>query len=259
MYIHNLNPIIFDFGILSLRWYSLAYILGIVFGWWYGKKIIFFINNQNKKNYNLDLFDDYITYIIISVIIGGRLGYVLFYNIEYFFSNPVEIFFIWNGGMSFHGGLLGIIIGTIIFSKKNNFDKLVLLDVVSCVAPVGIFFGRLANFINAELYGKPTDVPWAVIFPLVDNQGRHPSQIYEALLEGALLFFILNLIIKKTSYKKGICAAIFLIFYSISRIISEFFREPDIQVGYIFNFVSMGSLLSFFMFGLGILMYFKIR
>ena len=259
MYIHNLNPIIFDFGILSLRWYSLAYILGIVFGWWYGKKIIFFINNQNKKNYNLDLFDDYITYIIISVIIGGRLGYVLFYNIEYFFSNPVEIFFIWNGGMSFHGGLLGIIIGTIIFFKKNNFDKLVLLDVVSCVAPVGIFFGRLANFINAELYGKPTDVPWAVIFPLVDNQGRHPSQIYEALLEGALLFFILNLIIKKTSYKKGICAAIFLIFYSISRIISEFFREPDIQVGYIFNYISMGSLLSFFMFGLGILMYFKIK
>ena len=259
MYIHNLNPIIFDFGILSLRWYSLAYILGIVFGWWYGKKIIFFINNRNKKNYNLDLFDDYITYIIISVIIGGRLGYVLFYNIEYFISSPVEIFFIWNGGMSFHGGLLGIIIGTIIFSKKNNFDKLILLDVVSCVAPVGIFFGRLANFINAELYGKPTDVPWAVIFPLVDNQGRHPSQIYEALLEGALLFFILNLIIKKTSYKKGICAAIFLIFYSISRIISEFFREPDIQVGYIFNYISMGSLLSFFMFGLGILMYFKIK
>ena len=259
MYIHNLNPIIFDFGILSLRWYSLAYILGIVFGWWYGKKIIFFINNRNKKNYNLNLFDDYITYVIISIIVGGRLGYVLFYNIEYFFSNPVEIFFIWNGGMSFHGGLLGIIIGTIIFSKKNNFDKLVLLDVVSCVAPLGIFFGRLANFINAELYGKPTDVPWAVIFPLVDNQGRHPSQIYEALLEGALLFFILNLIIKKTSYKKGICAAIFLIFYSISRIISEFFREPDIQVGYIFNYISMGSLLSFFMFGLGILMYFKIK
>ena len=259
MYIHNLNPIIFDFGILSLRWYSLAYILGIVFGWWYGKKIIFFINNKNKKNYNLSLFDDYITYIIISIIIGGRLGYVLFYNIGYFFSNPVEIFFIWNGGMSFHGGLLGIIIGTIIFTKKNNFDKLVLLDVVSCVAPVGIFFGRLANFINAELYGKPTEIPWAVIFPLVDNQGRHPSQIYEALLEGALLFLILNLIIIKTSYKKGVCAAIFLIFYSLFRVVSEFFREPDIQVGYIFNYISMGSLLSFFMFGLGIIMYFKIK
>ena len=253
MFINNFDPVAFQVFSFEIRWYSLAYIVGLIIGWIYCNK--FLIKDQEKKNQ----FDDYITYIIISVIIGGRLGYVLFYNIEYFFSNPVEIFFIWNGGMSFHGGLLGIIIGTIIFSKKNNFDKLVLLDVVSCVAPLGIFFGRLANFINAELYGKPTDVPWAVIFPLVDNQGRHPSQIYEALLEGALLFFILNLIIKKTSYKKGICAAIFLIFYSISRIISEFFREPDIQVGYIFNFVSMGSLLSFFMFGLGILMYFKIR
>ncbi len=259
MYIHNLNPIIFDFGILSLRWYSLAYILGIVFGWWYGKKIIFFINNRNKKNYNLNLFDDYITYVIISIIVGGRLGYVLFYNFNYFFSNPIEIFFIWNGGMSFHGGLLGIIIGTIIFSKKNNFDKLVLLDVVSCVAPVGIFFGRLANFVNAELYGKPTDLPWSVIFPQVDNQGRHPSQIYEALLEGSLLFLILNLIIKRSSYKKGECAAIFLIFYSIFRIFSEFFREPDIQVGYILNYISLGSLLSFFMFGLGIIIYVKVK
>ena len=259
MYIHNLNPIIFDFGILSLRWYSLAYILGIVLGWWYGKKIIFFINNRYKKNFNLNLFDDYITYIIISIIIGGRLGYVLFYNIEYFFFNPLEIFFIWNGGMSFHGGLLGIIIGTIIFSKKNNFDKLVLLDVVSCVAPIGIFFGRLANFINGELYGKPSDLSWAVVFPNIDNLGRHPSQIYEAFLEGILLFIILNFIIKKSFYRKGECAALFLLFYSIFRIICELFREPDLQIGYIFNFISMGSLLSFIMIILGIIMYLKIR
>ena len=160
MYIHNLNPIIFDFGILSLRWYSLAYLIGIIFGWWYGKKIISSINNRNKDKYNLDLFDDYITYVIISIIVGGRLGYVLFYNFGYFLSNPIEIFFIWRGGMSFHGGLLGIIVATIIFSKKNDFDKLVLLDVISCVAPVGIFFGRLANFVNGELYGKPTDLPY---------------------------------------------------------------------------------------------------
>ena len=142
MYIHNLNPIIFDFGILSLRWYSLAYLIGIIFGWWYGKKIILDINKRKKENYQLNLFDDYITYLIISIIIGGRLGYVLFYNLNYFFLNPLEIFFIWKGGMSFHGGLLGIIIATIIFSKKEGFDKLVLLDVVSCVAPVGIFFGN---------------------------------------------------------------------------------------------------------------------
>ena len=259
MYIHNLNPIIFDFGILSLKWYSLAYLFGVIFGWWYGKKIILFINNKYKKNFKLDLFDDYITYVIISIIIGGRLGYVLFYNLSYFISNPIEIFFIWNGGMSFHGGLLGIIAATFIFSKKKDFDKLVLLDVVSCVAPIGIFFGRLANFINGELYGKPTDLPWAVIFPLIDNFGRHPSQIYEAFLEGVLLFLILNFIIKKMPYKKGECAALFLIFYSLFRIFSEFFREPDLQIGYIFNYVSMGSLLSFFMFCIGIVMYFKIK
>lgn len=259
MYIHNLNPVIFDFGILSLRWYSLAYLFGIVFGWWYGKKIILLINRRLQSNFETNLFDEYITYLIFSIIIGGRLGYVLFYNLNYFLTNPVEIFFIWNGGMSFHGGLLGVVISTIIFSKKRGFDKLVLLDIVSCVAPVGIFFGRLANFINGELYGKPTELPWAVTFPLVDLQGRHPSQIYEALLEGALLFLIINFMIRKIPYKKGKCAALFLILYSIFRVFSEFYREPDLQIGYIFNLISMGSLLSFIMFGLGIIMYFRIK
>ena len=259
MYIHNLNPIIFDFGILSLRWYSLSYLVGIIFGWWYGKKIIYFINNRYKTNYNLNLYDDYITVVIVSIIIGGRLGYVLFYNLIYFLSNPIEIFYIWNGGMSFHGGLLGLIIGTIIFSKKKGFDKLVLLDVVACVAPVGIFFGRLANFINGELYGKPSDLPWAVIFPSIDFQPRHPSQIYEAVLEGVLLFLIMNFLIKKISFKKGKCAALFLVFYSLFRIIAEIFREPDLQIGYIFSYISMGSFLSFLMFGIGIVMYLKIK
>ena len=259
MYTHNLNPIIFDFGVLSLRWYSLAYLVGIIFGWWYGKKIISFINKKHQNNFKLALFDDYITYVIISIIVGGRLGYVLFYNFDYFFLNPIEIFYIWSGGMSFHGGLLGVVISTIIFSKKRGFDKLVLLDIVSCVAPVGIFFGRLANFINGELYGKPTELPWAVTFPLVDLQGRHPSQIYEALLEGALLFLIINFMIRKIPYKKGKCAALFLILYSIFRVFSEFYREPDLQIGYIFNLISMGSLLSFIMFGLGIIMYFRIK
>ena len=259
MYTHNLDPFLINFGFLAIRWYSLAYIFGIIIGWWYGKKIIIFINHQHKKSYNLNLFDDYITYVIISIIIGGRLGYVLFYNLSYFLSNPIEILFIWNGGMSFHGGLLGIIIATIIFSRKKEFDKLLLLDIVSCVAPIGIFFGRLANFVNGELYGKPTDLPWSVTFPLIDDQGRHPSQIYEAFLEGVLLFLILRLIIKKIPYKRGKCATMFLIFYSIFRVFSEFFREPDLQIGYIFNYVSMGSLLSFFMFALGIVMYLKIK
>ena len=259
MYIHNLNPVIFDFGILSLRWYSLAYFVGIIFGWWYGKKLLSFLNKRNNNNFDINLFDDYITYSIVSIIIGGRLGYVFFYNFDYYISNPLEIFFIWNGGMSFHGGLLGIILATFIFSKKTDYDKLVLLDVVSCVAPVGIFFGRLTNFINSELYGKPTDLPWAVTFPLVDNQGRHPSQIYEAILEGVLLFLIMNLIIRKIPYKRGICASLFLVYYSIFRITSEFYREPDLHIGYILNFISMGSLLSIFMFGVGVIMYLKIK
>ena len=259
MFIHNLDPVIFDFGFLAIRWYSLAYLVGIIFGWWYGRKIILLLNQRHNSNFKLNLFDDYITYVIISIIVGGRLGYVLFYNLNYFLFNPIEIFFVWNGGMSFHGGLLGIIIATIIFSKKKNCDKLVLLDIVSCVAPVGIFFGRLANFINSELYGKPTDLPWAVTFPLVDSQARHPSQIYEGILEGVILFLILNLKIKKISYNKGECAALFLVCYSVFRIISEFYREPDLQIGYIFNLISMGSLLSLFMFSVGIIMYFKVR
>ncbi len=253
MFTNNFDPVAFQFFSLEIRWYSLAYVFGILLGWFLSKRI--FISDDKLK----EKFDDYVTYVIVGIIIGGRLGYVLFYNLNYFLSNPIEILFIWNGGMSFHGGLLGIIIATFIFSKKRDFDKLLLLDVVACVAPIGIFFGRLANFVNGELYGKPTDLPWAVTFPLVDDQGRHPSQIYEAFLEGVLLFLILQFIIKKVSYKRGECAAVFLIFYSIFRIFSEFFREPDLQIGYILNYVSMGSLLSFFMFGLGIVMYLKIK
>ena len=161
--------------------------------------------------------------------------------------------------MSFHGGLLGIICATIIFSKKNNLDKLIILDVIACVAPLGIFFGRIANFINGELIGKPTELPWAVVFPMYDEVARHPSQIYEALLEGLLLFVILNIIIKKKDYYKGKIAALFLLLYSVLRLISEFFREPDLQVGYIFNLISMGSLLSFLTFAVGLIMYLKLR
>ena len=200
MYIHNLDPVIFNLGFLSLRWYSVAYILGIIIGWWYGKKILSQICLNNNINFKISLFDDYISYVIISIILGGRIGYILFYNLEFYLLNPLEVFFIWKGGMSFHGGLLGIIIATIFFSKKNNLDKLIIFDVVSCVAPIGIFLGRMANFINSELFGKPTDLPWAIIFPLVDGQPRHPSQIYEAFLEGILLFLILNIFIRTSIF-----------------------------------------------------------
>jgi phosphatidylglycerol---prolipoprotein diacylglyceryl transferase len=247
MYTHNLDPVLFNFGILIIRWYSIAYILGILIGWWLGKKIILYKFNVNDLNFNIKEFDNLITYLIISILIGGRIGYILFYNFSYYFSNPVDIIKIWEGGMSFHGALIGIIFGTYFFAKKKKVQTLFLLDIVACVSPIGIFFGRIANFINGELVGKTTDVYWAVIFPNIDNFPRHPSQLYEAILEGLVLFLLMNLILINKNYKLGNCSSMFLIFYGFFRIISEFFREPDAHLGYFFNLVSMGTILSVIM------------
>ena len=253
MYTHNLDPVLFDFGFIAIRWYSLAYILGILIGWWLGKKIINHILENSKLKFNLREFDDLITIIIISIVIGGRLGYVIFYNLEYYFSHPIDIFKVWEGGMSFHGALIGIILGTYFFASKRNIPVFFFLDIIACVSPIGIFLGRLANFINGELIGKVTTVSWGVIFPAVDTFARHPSQIYEAILEGVVLFFILNRIIFREVYKLGTCSCLFLIWYGVFRIISEFFREPDIQLGYLLNIFSMGTILSFFMILIGFL------
>ena len=255
MYTHNLDPVLFDFGFLVVRWYSLAYILGILIGWWLGKKII--LKKFKNLNFNILEFDNFITYIIISMLIGGRVGYVLFYNLEYYLLNPFNILKIWEGGMSFHGALLGIILGTYWFSKKKNIPAFLLLDIVACVAPIGIFFGRIANFINGELVGKTTDVSWGVIFPKIDDNIRHPSQLYEAFLEGAVLFFIMNSILSKNKYRIGTCSYIFLIFYGVFRIISEFYREPDLQVGYLFDLISMGTMLSILMILAGIIIFLR--
>ena len=257
MYIHDLDPVLFDFGFLVIRWYSLAYIFGILIGWWLGKKII--LKRVQSLNYSFDIkeFDNLITFIIIAIIIGGRIGYVLFYNFEYYVSNPFDIFKIWKGGMSFHGALLGIIIATHWFSIKKGIPTFFLLDIIAFVAPIGIFFGRVANFINGELVGKTTNVFWGVIFPSIDNNLRHPSQLYEAFLEGIVLFFIMNLILFKKNYKTGTCSYMFLIIYGIFRIFSEFFREPDSQIGFIFGSLSMGMLLSLFMIFAGSILYLK--
>ncbi len=257
MYTHNLDPILFDFGFMALRWYSLAYIFGILIGWWLGKKII--IKKFQKADYKFYLkeFDNLISYLIISIIIGGRVGYIFFYNFEYYLSNPLDVFKIWQGGMSFHGALIGIIFGTYLFSVKKNISTFFLLDIISCVAPVGIFFGRIANFINGELVGKTTTVFWGVIFPNIDNNLRHPSQLYEAFLEGLVLFFIMNLIILRKNYKTGTCSYMFLVFYGIFRIFSEFFRRPDEQIGYVFETISLGMLLSTFMIFTGFVLYLK--
>ena len=253
MFINNFDPVAFQIMSFEIRWYSLAYILGIIIGWILCKKILIKNPDINQK------FDDYITFLIIGIILGGRLGYVLFYNLNYYTSNIVDIFKIWQGGMSFHGGLLGIIFASILFAKKNNQDTFIYTDLVSLVAPIGIFFGRLANFVNSELYGKVTDVPWAVTFIQVDNLSRHPSQLYEAIFEGIILFALL-LYFRNKNYldRPGLISGLFLIFYSIFRFCIEFFRVPDEQIGYLIFNLSMGQIISLIFIIIGtILFYFK--
>ena len=244
MYIHNLDPIIINFGFLEIRWYSLAYIFGIFLGFYYAKYLI--KKFWYKENINVQVLDNFLIYLILGIILGGRLGYILFYNFYYYYQNPLEILFLWQGGMSFHGGAMGVLIASIIFAKKNNVKILVLTDVVVCAAPIGIFLGRIANFINGELYGKKTFSDYGVIFPKIDMEPRHPSQLYEAILEGLILFFLLNIILKfKKKLFNGELSCYFLIFYSIFRIISELFREPDKHIGYIIFNISLGTIISF--------------
>ena len=263
MIIHNFDPVLIDLGIFQIRWYSVAYILGIVLGWMYANKIIKLTSNNkyNFKQVTTTQFDNLIVYLVIGIILGGRLGYVIFYNLEYYTQNLLEIFKLWQGGMSFHGGLIGIIISTILFSKKSNTNFFKFADIISCVAPIGILLGRMANFINGELYGKITTLPWGIIFPYAGNLPRHPSQIYEAILEGIVLFLIINYLAlkKELLFKTGFVSAYFLIFYSILRIFSEIFREPDIHLGLLFNHFSMGTLLSLLtiMIGLFIILFIK--
>ena len=252
MFINNFDPVAFEIFSLEIRWYSLAYIFGIILGWILAKKI--FIQNIDIKN----KFDDYLTYLIIGIILGGRLGYVFIYNLSFYVNNPLDIFKIWQGGMSFHGGLIGVIFASIIFAKKNNHNSFLYMDIVALVAPIGLFFGRIANFINSELYGSITNVPWAVTFIQVDNLPRHPSQLYEALLEGLFLFFILIYFRKKFMNKPGVISGIFLIFYSIFRFFVEFFRVPDEQLGYILLDLTIGQVVSLiFILSGTILIYYK--
>ena len=255
--VHNFDPIFIDFGIIQIRWYSLAYILGILIGWWYGKKLIKIQIEGNKQIDYLKNFDDLIGYIIIGIIVGGRLGYILFYNFSFYIANPFEIFKVWNGGMSFHGGLLGVIITTYIFSNIKNLSFKIYFDTISCVAPIGIFLGRIANFINGELYGLPTEKPWGIIFPKIDNLARHPSQLYDAVLEGIILFLILNFFLLKKIFNDGKISFLFLILYGIFRILSEQFRQPDEHIGYLMGYLSVGSILSIGMILFGILFLLK--
>ena len=251
MFINNFDPVAINFLTIEIRWYSLAYIFGIIFSWVYCKKRLI------KDKYLLEIFDDLVTYIVIGIIIGGRLGYIIFYNLEYYLQNLFEIFMIWQGGMSFHGGLLGVILATVLFSKKHKINSYVLLDVISLAAPIGLFLGRIANFINSELYGRETDVVWAVKFQVIDNLSRHPSQIYEAIFEGLVLFLILNYLVKKSTYKTpGMISSTFLILYSFFRFVLEFFRAPDPHIGYFIYKLTIGQFISILFLFIGLFLFF---
>ena len=251
MFINNFDPIAFQVFSLEIRWYSLAYIAGLLLGWIYCKK--FLIIDKDKKNQ----FDEYISYVIIGIVIGGRLGYVFFYNPSYYLENLNEILMIWNGGMSFHGALLGIVFATILFCKKNKVNIFYYLDLVALSAPIGIFLGRIANFINSELYGRASDIIWSVKFIQIDNLYRHPSQIYEAIFEGIFLFILLNLFHFKITKKNGLASSLFLILYSLFRFFIEFTREPDTHIGLILFNMSMGQIISVIFFIIGMILFYK--
>lgn len=238
----DISPIIFEIGPFALRWYSMAYLIGILAGWWLvSKRAAEYKLPLSKKN-----LEDIAFYMTLGIILGGRLGYVLFYGQGHFLNNPLEIFEIWHGGMSFHGGIIGVIVALWLVSRKIKYDFLSLTDAVSPVVPIGIFLGRLANFANDELWGRITDVAWAVRFPRGGYEPRHPSQIYEALLEGLLMFLILNLAWRSKFFreKQGLISALFLLCYAGFRAFCEQFREPDAQIGFLMFHTTMGQLLS---------------
>jgi phosphatidylglycerol:prolipoprotein diacylglycerol transferase len=242
------DPVAFAIGPFVVRWYALAYIGGIGLGWMYARALI-----KNDRLWNggspisLPQIDDFILWVTIGIIIGGRTGYVLFYNPVFFIHHPAEIFELWKGGMSFHGGFLGCVAAVMIFARRNNIPILSLGDIVTAVGPIGLFLGRLANFINSELWGRPADssVPWAMIFPNGGPVPRHPSQLYEAALEGIVLFTILAVMIRMGALKRrGLILGSFIAIYGIARIVGEFFREPDPQLGFLWGGLTMGMLLS---------------
>jgi phosphatidylglycerol:prolipoprotein diacylglycerol transferase len=243
----NIDPVIFRIGPFAMRWYGLMYVFGFV------SSYLLAVYQLKKKASNITRahLDDLYFYLILGLIIGARLGYVIFYNLGFYLQNPLEIFVLWHGGMSFHGGLIGSFLSGYIFMKRKKLSFFSAADLIIPTCPPGLMFGRFGNFINGELFGKPSDVPWAMIFPQGGNVSRHPSQLYEAFLEGILLFIILW-IYKDRKKREGDVFAAFLMLYGAFRIICEIFREPDLPLGYILGFLSMGQALSAVMIAVGL-------
>jgi len=238
----DIDPIAVALGPVAIRWYSLAYIVGLVAGWRYCRRLA----ARPPKAIDPDAFDDFLLWATLGVVLGGRLGYVLFYKPAYFFANPLEIFVIWQGGMSFHGGAAGVILAIILFAWKRGVSWLSLGDLVVCAVPIGLFLGRLANFVNGELYGRAAEVPWAMVFPFDPEQvPRHPSQLYEAGLEGIVLFLLLYLLVRRGWLERpGAIGGAFLAGYGLARIVVEFFRQPDAHLGFLLGLTTMGQVLS---------------
>ncbi|HKU08110.1 MAG TPA: prolipoprotein diacylglyceryl transferase [Bradyrhizobium sp.] len=252
------DPVAISLGPIAIRWYALAYIGGIVLGWIYARALI-----KNEKLWggpapiSLTQMDDFILWVTIGIIVGGRSGYVLFYNLPFFIEHPAAIFKLWEGGMSFHGGFLGCVVAVMWFARRNGIPILSLGDVVTAVGPIGLFLGRLANFINSELWGRVADpsLPWGVVFPNGGPLPRHPSQLYEAFLEGIVLFTVLAVMIRMGALKRrGLILGSFIAIYALARITGELFREPDPQLGFLWGGLTMGMLLSVPMIVAGIIL-----
>ena len=242
----NFDPVLISIGPIAIRWYALAYVLGILAAWWLARRIA---ADQRvwggRSPIKLVDVDDVIVWCAIGIVFGGRVGYVLFYQPAYFLSHPLEIFVLWRGGMSFHGGFLGTVLALILFAWRRKIPILSMLDLAAIVTPIGLFLGRLANFVNGELWGRVTDVPWAFVFPHAGLQPRHPSQLYEAGLEGILLFTVLLLAARRGALTRpGLIGGLFVAGYGLTRVFGELFREPDAHIGYLTGGLTMGMLLS---------------
>jgi phosphatidylglycerol:prolipoprotein diacylglycerol transferase len=241
-----IDPVLVNIGPLPIRWYALAYIAGLILGWWLARRLA----AQDalwgaRLRPSVESLDDLLVYAALGVVLGGRMGYVLFYNLDYFLAHPASIPAVWEGGMSFHGGLVGATLGIWLFARRENVPMLSVADICAAVVPIGIFFGRLANFIKPELWGRVSDVEWAMVFPDAGPLPRHPSQLYEAATEGVLLFILLQIALRMGALKRpGLVTGLFAIGYGVARIGCEFFREPDPQLGFLFGGATMGMLLS---------------
>jgi phosphatidylglycerol:prolipoprotein diacylglycerol transferase len=253
----NIDPVAIEIGPLAIRWYALAYIVGILLGWRYCLRLA----RRDSLRPNAQDFDDFVVWAVLGIILGGRIGYVVFYNAAHYLQNPLDALRVWEGGMSFHGGLIGVFVAIAIFSWRRGFLPLALGDLVAAAAPIGLLFGRIANFVNGELFGRAADVPWGVVFPRGGELPRHPSQLYEAFLEGLVLFAVLAILAHRPGMRArvGLLTGVFLIGYGLGRTFVELFREPDAHLGFILGPITMGQILSAPMVLLGVYLMVRAR